>query len=138
MGLEQAGFTSCSACARSQHSSQLEQVTAPGCPVPQAISTSGISHFKGHPLDAEQRSGQRACDRQGMITGKGLKIVLSHLQGCLCKLSGTCSGFWGSSSFLGRRASFSTISQMNPPTSQSQRIPMGIAQGTSSSPSKTL
>lgn len=73
-----------------------------------------------------------------MNTDKGIKIVLGHLHGCLCKLSRTCSGFWGTSSFLGRRASFSALSEMNPPTSQSQRIPIEIALGTSSSSPKNL
>lgn len=64
VGLERAGFTSCSACAESQRSSQLEQVTAPGCPVPWAIPSAGITHFKGHSWKQSRGQGR------GLAIGK--------------------------------------------------------------------
>lgn len=139
MGLEQARFTSSSTCAaRRQYGSQLEQVIQPRAVLSHGPSPQRESHTSKATTGTKQRSGQRACDWSGMRTDKGIKIALSRLHGCLCKLCRTCSGFWGSSSFLGRRASFSAISEMNPPTSQSQRIPMGIAPGTSPSSPKNF
>lgn len=117
---------------------QLEQVPQPWAVLSHQPSPQWESHTSKATSGTKQRLGQRACNWHGVSTGKGIKIVLSHLRGCLCKLSRTCSGFWGSSSFLGRRASFSAINAMNPPTSQSQITPMGLAPGTSSSSPKNL